>query len=176
MKLDLETLNPGVRRIEGNVSAQTLGLPADMLVPEGPVRVGLVVNKTEELYTVRGDARVVVRLVCARCMGEFQSELSEELYLVIRRLAVGEPGLHAQDEAQDDADLVIVPPEEHLVDLTERLREAVILAIPFVALCRDDCQGLCPQCGADLNAGPCGCAEDQVDPRWEPLRKLLTPS
>jgi uncharacterized protein len=60
----------------------------------------------------------------------------------------------------------------HLVDLTETLRQNVLLALPMVILCREDCQGLCPQCGHNLNLGPCEC-KPEVDTRLSVLEKLL---
>jgi uncharacterized protein len=62
--------------------------------------------------------------------------------------------------------------EHHLVDLTEAIRQNVLLALPMVTLCREDCKGLCPQCGHDLNLGPCEC-QPEVDTRMSVLAKLL---
>jgi len=76
---------------------------------------------------------------------EGRSEGAEECYLVPRRAAA--------------------------IDLTEAVREELLLAVPQYVVCRDDCRGLCPRCGADLNAGPCGCAPE-TDPRWAALTKL----
>ena len=58
------------------------------------------------------------------------------------------------------------------LDLRPALREQWLLNVPGYALCRDDCKGLCPTCGAELNVGPCDCASTSADPRWDALRKL----
>ena len=58
------------------------------------------------------------------------------------------------------------------LDLAPLLREEAILAIPMDALCRPDCAGLCPECGKNLNEGPCDCQPEEIDPRLEALRKL----
>ena len=58
------------------------------------------------------------------------------------------------------------------VDLEPLIREAVLLALPLTALCRADCEGICPTCGADLNEGPCGCPPAGRDPRWAALDDL----
>ena len=60
---------------------------------------------------------------------------------------------------------------EH-IDLAPLVNEALLLELPLAPLCREDCQGLCPRCGADLNAGPCGCDPDDRDPRWAALDVL----
>ncbi len=58
------------------------------------------------------------------------------------------------------------------IDLGPMAREALLLDLPLAPLCREGCAGLCPTCGADLNAGPCGCPPAPVDPRWEALDVL----
>ncbi|HSC58599.1 MAG TPA: DUF177 domain-containing protein [Gemmatimonadales bacterium] len=64
----------------------------------------------------------------------------------------------ADAEAADDPEVYVLAPRATQVDLRPVVREEVVLAVPPFLLCRDDCAGLCPKCGADLNQGPCGCA------------------
>lgn len=59
------------------------------------------------------------------------------------------------------------------IDLTEGLRQSVILSLPSKLLCRGNCRGLCPRCGRDLNKGDCDCGGEEIDPRFETLRPLL---
>jgi uncharacterized protein len=63
--------------------------------------------------------------------------------------------------------------EHHVLDLTEVVRQALFLAMPMNPICKDDCAGLCPQCGSNLNQEQCQCERDTVDPRLEVLRQLL---
>ncbi|MBC8161405.1 MAG: DUF177 domain-containing protein [Roseiflexaceae bacterium] len=63
--------------------------------------------------------------------------------------------------------------ESHLVDLGGAIREYGLIEMPMRPLCREDCKGLCPNCGADLNEGPCDCVEDTSDNRFDALKKLL---
>ena len=77
-------------------------------------------------------------------------------------------------EDVDEDDLVLLADaEEGAYDILPRVREAVILELPMRFLCSEDCKGLCPLCGANLNRGPCACGDREQDPRWEPLKKLL---
>ncbi|HWS47003.1 MAG TPA: DUF177 domain-containing protein, partial [Acidimicrobiia bacterium] len=62
--------------------------------------------------------------------------------------------------------------DDDVVDLEPLVRDALVLELPAVPLCRDDCRGLCPSCGIDRNAATCDCAADDIDPRWAPLRSL----
>jgi uncharacterized protein len=80
--------------------------------------------------------------------------------------------LFTQDaEAADDADSYPVAPDAMEIDVTPAVREELVLAAPRYVLCRDDCKGLCAQCGKDLNAGACGCAPAN-DARWQPFKAL----
>jgi uncharacterized protein len=96
---------------------------------------------------------------CRRCLVEVAAPLDEEVHVV-----------YAGDELSDDADGDVYPidPGAIELDLRPAIREEWLLAVPAYALCRPDCQGLCAQCGADKNLGPCQCAP-RVDPRWSAL-------
>jgi uncharacterized metal-binding protein YceD (DUF177 family) len=73
----------------------------------------------------------------------------------------------------DDPDAFLID-EHHHLDLTEAVRQALVVEQPMAPLCRPDCAGLCPECGADLNAGPHSCAAEPEDSRWAALRALAT--
>ena len=63
----------------------------------------------------------------------------------------------------------------HEVNLREAVRQTALTVQPLKPLCRLDCRGLCPQCGANHNDVSCACASDAGDPRWRPLLELLSP-
>jgi uncharacterized protein len=63
--------------------------------------------------------------------------------------------------------------EHHILDLTEAVRQYALLALPMKTLCRQDCAGLCPTCGRNLNQGGCDCPPQSVDPRFSKLSNLL---
>ena len=71
-------------------------------------------------------------------------------------------------EMEEDESLIV----DELIDLEEALRDAVVLELPFTPLCEDDCLGLCPECGADLNDDPEHTHDQRIDPRWEKLTGL----
>lgn len=75
-------------------------------------------------------------------------------------------------ENNEDDDRLIEVPNEKL-DLDELMREDILLELPTKFLCREDCKGLCPVCGKNLNDGSCGCSEHPKDPRLEVLEKLI---
>lgn len=108
-----------------------------------------------------GTLRTVVQGECRRCLTP-----------VVTPVAADIGALFTQDPAAlDDPDSYAVAPEATEIDVTAAVREELLLAAPRYVLCRDDCRGLCPRCGQDLNAGPCGCPP-AADLRWQPLRAL----
>ncbi len=101
---------------------------------------------------------------CWRCLEEARVHLaveSEEF------AAEGRPA-----DAPFDEDLDSAYVEDLRLDLAGWTRDAIAEAVPAMILCREDCAGLCPTCGADLNAGDCGCVTVATDPRWDALREL----
>jgi uncharacterized protein len=98
---------------------------------------------------------------CRRCLEPVQVTVEAEV-----------EALFTQDpDSLDDPDSYPLPPDATEVDVTPAVREELILAVPQYVVCRDDCRGLCPRCGHDLNAGPCGCAPAS-DLRWQALAAL----
>ena len=78
----------------------------------------------------------------------------------------------AEQDVDEDPGCYAIPERARELDLRDALREELLLAVPQFVECRPDCRGLCPECGANLNAGPCGCRPIR-DPRWGPLGDLL---
>jgi uncharacterized protein len=76
-----------------------------------------------------------------------------------------------ETDAEDDPDCYPVSPDASVIDLIPAVREELALTAPDFLLCREDCSGLCPRCGRDLNTGPCTCPPD-TDPRWAGLAGL----
>ena len=140
----------------------------DPAVAESGVKLKQPVSVTGRLQAIgdgrfywKGSVRTVVQGECRRCLTPVDSPIA---------LEVG--ALFAQDpESADDPDAYVVAPDATEIDVTPAVREELLLAAPRFVECREDCKGLCPQCGKDLNAGPCGCAP-VADLRWQPLKAL----
>ncbi|MGQ0538466.1 MAG: YceD family protein [Gemmatimonadaceae bacterium] len=99
---------------------------------------------------------------CRRCLREVTLDVEEDLHLLFAEAGVTEAA---------EPDVYAIPARANTLDLRPAIREQWLLAVPPFALCREDCKGLCPRCGADLNAGPCGCGP-QADAPWSALRPL----
>jgi len=135
----------------------------------GPLTGHVRMRHINQGLLVDGWVDLVLELACTRCLKEFQQPLHvtfEERFYPTVDVVTGIP-VHA-----DDVEDAFPIDEHHLVDLTEAVRQQVLLDIPVVTLCQEDCAGLCAQCGKDLNLGPCSC-EPEVDTRFNVLKTLL---
>jgi uncharacterized protein len=142
------------------------GLRGELVgVPDGSDLVlDLRLESVSEGVLVSGTAQVALSGECARCL----EPLTEGLEVDVQQLYVY-PG--HENEADDDEIGRLV---DDYIDLEPLLRDAVVLALPLAPVCRDDCPGLCPDCGARLaDVGP-DHGHDQVDPRWAALRAMST--
>lgn len=109
--------------------------------------------------------------VCSRCLSRFRLPVKfsvEEEYLPTVDVNTGEP-LRAAERDEG----VFTINNHHVLDLREAMRQYEIALTPMKPLCREDCAGLCPVCGASLNEGSCTCATEARDPRWSALSELL---
>ena len=137
---------------------------------ESPVELDLHLDAVVEGILVRGTIDFTVRLACARCL---QAQLRHlevdvaELFVDPAKREDGEeiePGYEVIDDAT-------------AIDLSTLVRDALVIDLPLQVLCRDDCQGLCPICGADRNRDDCGhLPHDGPDPRWGVLANLDLPA
>ena len=122
------------------------------------------------LVLVSGDTAVVMQ--CSRCLETFEQPVHveiEEAFIPTVDLATGQP-LQTGDEDEDEALLI---DEHHILNLSEILRQSILLALPMTPLCRPDCKGFCPVCGANLNVETCTCEVEDIDPRWAALSLFL---
>jgi len=129
--------------------------------------------RTDRGILVKGTLNTEVEVTCSRCLGLFGCPLAlniEEEYFPTTDVVSG-AGLPSPDEPG-----CFTIDEHHVLDLTEVIRQYTLLAVPMKPLCRQDCAGLCPDCGHNLNHGPCGCLSHRADPRWSKLDRLALAS
>jgi uncharacterized protein len=144
------------RRIDVTVPQADVGIDDDRL--SGDVTVALDLESSLDDILVSGQLSVGWSDECRRCLRPLSGILEvdvEERYT---------PQPHRTDDA--------FPIAGGQIDLTPMVREEILLAIPDAPLCRPDCPGLCPVCGADLQEGPCGCDTATRDERWAVLDQL----
>ena len=136
----------------------------------GPVNVTVSYYRAGMDVFLDGDLRVDLRGSCSRCLTDYPLSLAREFSLVLAPESELGPGDDDGELADDDLALSYYAGEE--IDLAPLVEEQVILGLPTRPLCRTECRGLCPHCGAPLNDGDCGCTVVTHDPRLAILRNL----
>lgn len=116
---------------------------------------------------LRGEAE----LECGRCLVRYNLPLALDFDEEFRAGEVKPDQDPAEQLEDDDRPYSLYQGDE--IDLTEVVRQHLLLALPMKPLCQETCRGLCPRCGKNLNEGDCGCVVDEIDPRLEGLKNLL---
>lgn len=118
---------------------------------------------------LRGHLAGALTCTCSRCLALYLEPLAIDFDLLLHQgIAPGGEEEIELTAAELDEDYFLGDD----LDLTGYLREQILLALPLKPLCRQDCQGLCPRCGADLNQGPCGCQPVEFNPAFAKLKKI----
>jgi uncharacterized protein len=130
------------------------------------------VTRLSDGVLVQGDVEAQVAVQCSRCLDDIRLPVDARLEEQFQPTIDVETGhaIHRAEYEQDDNAFMIDP--NHMMDLSEPVRQALLVALPMRPLCREDCKGLCPVCGANRNRTDCGHEEEQIDSRWEGLRDL----
>ena len=137
---------------------------------DGRIQGNCSLLRTQRSILAKCVLKTEVELTCSRCLSPFRYPLTlkfEEEYLPTVDAVSGAP-IPLPEEAG-----VFTIDEQHILDLTEAVRQYTLLAVPMKPLCQEECAGLCQNCGHNLNQGLCGCLAQDIDPRWSKLTKLL---
>lgn len=139
-----------------------------------PVRFRVRFSGSPQRVRVVGQVRTQVQLQCDRCLTDFAQTVDVRFDSIY--LPLSEAPSHSQRLTQPE-DAITAFFEQERIDVWLMIHEQILLQVPFKRLCRVDCRGICPTCGANRNVETCVCTEEFIDPRWEPLirlRKLLS--
>lgn len=137
-----------------------------------PARGEITLIRTTDGVLATGVLSTSVEITCDRCLEPFVAPV--EINLEEDFVATVDVMTGAAREMEDGADRATFIDGQHMLDLTEVVRQDILLALPMHPVCRPDCLGLCPQCGQNLNAAPCSCEPIVADSRWDALRDLVT--
>ncbi|WP_345511311.1 YceD family protein [Phytohabitans houttuyneae] len=157
---------PGAMRTVRRVVPAPADLGLELIrVPDGAdLTLDLRMESVSEGVLVSGTASAPTAGECGRCL----RPISDSVVVPIQELYAYEHS--TTDETTDEDEVGRL--QGDLVDLEPALRDAVVLALPVTPLCRDDCPGLCPECGVHWDELPAGHSHEQVDPRWAALTQL----
>lgn len=143
-------------------------LDREPLLSLSRVRAAGEVSPIEGGYALNARIAYSGELECSRCLAAYPFSVDEAFSIVL--CPRGPQG--AEETALEESDLDVSFYGEPVVPVAPLVEERIQMLVPMKPLCREDCKGLCPQCGEDGNVRGCGCAAGSVDPRWEALKAL----
>ena len=170
MIIDLARLEKSPYEFAAKIAPEAIDLAGAAIKLKSPVEISGSVTKHIMRADVEGEiSATAVETECARCLSAIEKDLK-----IPFRVSFVEPENYpnsAETElSAEDLDVSIL--EDQQIDLNEIVREQLLLAESESFLCREDCRGLCAECGANQNLIDCNCKEKEIDPRWAALKNL----
>jgi uncharacterized protein len=162
---DIDLAEAFVREAVGAAPGQ-----AEIAGDPGRLRVSVDVTLEHEAVFAHGRLAGDIAVSCSRCLTTIRHRIDEPLALTFLPHAERADAETDVELAEDDADVAVHDGNE--VDLADALRDHIVLSVPYAPLCTQDCKGLCPRCGADLNEGACDCPPVEAESRFAALKNL----
>ena len=169
LTLDLSRIRQAQERFEREYSPETLPAEADDYRVVVPVALAFDIFKDKQQFRLSGRVATTLELPCSRCLEPFAWPVDAGFDL--RYLPQSAATAEGEREI-DDNDLATAYYRDDEIDLGQLMQEQFYLSLPMKPLCSDDCKGLCPVCGTNLNRGTCDCNTQWEDPRLAALRAL----
>jgi len=135
----------------------------------GPMRGKVKLMRTQRGILVTATLQQRVRTSCVRCLTDLELDLDIQIDEEFVPGVDLHTGAQLTWDPEDEIDESQIIDMQHTLSLIEVARQELLLALPAHPLCSEACAGICPVCGADLNEEQCGCADEQIDPRWAAL-------
>ncbi|MBL8028069.1 MAG: DUF177 domain-containing protein [Fibrobacteres bacterium] len=164
MNIDIRSLEPGDNQMSLPIPKEEIDASIAKLASDGNLELAIFHSDVES--TVVADLTASVELSCARCLCEFEMEITSQFTVALRK---GKPGTISEDS---DVPVIFYDAAEGLADITAVVADEIGVNIPMQTVCDDDCKGLCVKCGADLNEETCNCEKEAANPVWDKLKKL----
>jgi uncharacterized protein len=168
MLLDLTHIRQPETEITRELTPDAFSEEAFRLIE--PARLAAVLHKDHDRFRLVGRLTTRLEVPCSRCLEPF--EVPVDASFDLRFLPQSLAGNRDEDPDRDPSTTFY---RDDRLDLAELVREQCYLALPMKPLCREDCQGLCPVCGTNLNVERCDCQPKWVDPRLAGLQALVSP-
>jgi len=168
--IELDCLKSGSFRSSGTVKQEELNFdPNNNFKFYGPVTLDVRVSSTDQLtFYVSGRVSYKASGECRRCL----KDVEQDQDCRIRGIFAFPESLEKIATDRESGNVFPLKNGSRAIDLTGLVRECIVLDYPVYILCSEDCKGLCPSCGADLNKKNCKCKQESSDPRWAKLAGL----
>jgi len=169
MIVELSSIGTSAKPINITIGDDQINLDGDNLRLAGPAAFRGDMQRVDGRPHIRGMLVADIETSCSRCLELLERHL-EIAFDDVFVDASEEPTAAEAEVAETELDESLVIGGH--VDMSEVVREQILLAMPEQVYCKDDCKGLCPKCGENRNLIDCTCADNDVDPRWAALRDL----
>ena len=169
MRIELENLEGGKGSFAHVYQPDELNPVDERVNLAGPAEVKGKVRLSGNEVFVEGHVDTRVQLECDRCLKPVELPVSADFAL---EYIPGEDYESSSAAALSEEELSVSVFDGEAIDVDEIVKEQILLAVPARTLCREDCPGICPECGIDRNTGQCSCTVEEVDPRWAALKSL----
>jgi uncharacterized protein len=168
MIIEFASVGATPKPLESRLTAEEVPLDDEAKLIGSAIFRGETFREASKTH-VRGNIRADVEVVCTRCVEPTELHLD----IVFDDVFVDQ----SEEPREDELEIAEAALDESLVgegsvDLSEIVREQIILALPDMVFCKEDCKGLCDKCGTNLNLLDCNCKDDEIDPRWAALKNL----
>lgn len=143
---------------------------------QGPLDIKVTLTNTGSQVWVEGTIKMTLLLSCGSCLCEFPFPLA--LQLSEKFLSPEQVAVEVSGEASLEEFSIFTYGPDQTLDLSEAVRQTILLNLPMQRLCSPECKGICPSCGANRNEGVCGCSPESMQPTyefWAPLAALNSP-
>src|SRR5215203_5553493 len=169
MIIDLITLESSPYEFDFEVAPEEIDLEGEDVKLKNAVRVKGKLTRHISQTDAEGVISAELELECTRCL----KQIDKQFEIPFEAAFVTPENYTQAKEAEINAeDLDVSVLEGNEIDLTELVREQILLNLPEQVFCREDCKGLCDKCGANRNLINCNCLEEEIDPRWAALKNL----
>ena len=179
MRIRTEDLEEGKLSIKFEQPPETFPVLAEMAESgaytfTASIKAFLRAQQINDIVEVEGSISTAVRLDCGRCLQSFEMPLESKFALTyIEKDPAPEKNGSSDDEIELNAeDMGLIHYQGEEINLEKEIQEQVVLALPLKALCKQDCKGLCPRCGADLNTTACDCDRSSSGGKFDALKNL----
>jgi Predicted metal-binding, possibly nucleic acid-binding protein len=165
MKINVSGILKGMgSRIEINdsINIPLISFKGEDIPVNSPITVKASITNTGDYLLAEGGIKAELTLECSRCTEKFNYTAESHFE---------EKFSNSHDKMENDEDIIIF--EGDSIDLTDVVIGNLLLSLPMKYICSENCKGLCPQCGKNINTGKCDCKNEDLDPRLEVLKNFL---
>lgn len=164
LSFDIRSLESQAAHVDAELSPDDPVWEERDVRPAKPIKIeGRLSSAGPSRFYFSGRIKGEAVAPCRRCLTDVRVGVDEEAHFIFSS--------EGEDTA-DDPDVYEFDANAPTLDLRAAVRETWLLAVPGFALCREDCKGLCPNCGTDLNTGTCDCVPAATESRWDALRAI----